>query len=267
MRTTHGHLAFLAALLCASSVFAQDKDKKEEKKKPEPPKIILTFPIAVSPGQQKVHMMVRGLKLDNVTSVTLGEGDKKIEATIKGKGGAKPPDRYEPAQTGDTKVDIGFDLPADLPEGTIKLIATNEGGASQPFELTIIAADKLVAEKEPNDSFKTAQPLPRDKTIIGGMAGNNQVDVYAYEGKAGEKVTFEVLAERIGSAFDASITLFDPKSNIITMADDITGEKRSRDCSLSVTLPMDGIYLIVLQDALDRGEQTHSYLLRAVAGK
>jgi hypothetical protein len=261
------HIVALLALLLASPAFAQDKDKKEEKKKPDPPRIIMTVPIAVSPGQKDIHMMLRGLRLDGVTTVTLGDGDKKIEAKIKGKGAAKPPDKYEASQTGDTKADIGFDLPADLPEGTIKVTAVNEGGASQAFELTVIAADKLVMEKEPNDSFKTAQPLEKGKTILGTVPGNNHVDVFSYAGKAGEKVTFEVLAARLGSALDASITLFDPSRNIITMADDIRGEKPSRDAELTLTLTTDGTYLIVLQDALDRGEQTHSYLLRVMAAK
>jgi len=253
-------VAFTSALLFAALALADDKDKKKEEKKPEPPRIIMAVPLAVKPGE-KVSVGLRGLKLDNVTAVRIGEGEKKIEAKLTNKGGAKPPDRYEAKQVGDTKVDIEFALPADAPgvaEGKIKIIAVNDGGESEAYELRVIAGDALVQEKEPNDAFKTAQPVAAGQTVAGTMQGNNQVDVFAYTATKGEKIIVEVFAARLGSAFDASITLFDPTSNIVTLADDIKG---SRDSVLTFTASMDGVYLFVLQDAMDRGDSTHPYLL------
>jgi hypothetical protein len=248
--------------VCWASIAAAEDKKKEEKKK-EPPQIIMANPLAVSPGK-KAPLTLRGLKLDNVTSITLGEGERAIKAELKNKGAAKPPDRYEAAKVGDTQAAIEFTLPADFAPGSVKIVAANADGESKPYELQVIAADMLVQEKEPNDSFKGAQPIAAGVTLSGVVAGNNQVDVFAYTGKAGEKVTIEVLAARLGSALDASITLFDPSRNIVTMADDRNG---SRDPVLSLTLPSDGVFLIVLQDALDRGEQTHPFLLRVTQAK
>ncbi len=263
---TRGLIFALALTMwIASSAVAQDKEKKEEKK-PEAPRIIVSYPIAMSPGQ-KTHMMLRGLRLNTVTNIWLVDGEKRTELKVKLKADAKPPDKYDPKLAGDTKADIDVEIPEDFTGDRIRLVAANEGGESQPYELMIIPKDQLIAEKGPNDSFKTAQPITQGQTIIGGITGNNHVDVFAYTGKAGEKITIDVLSARLGSALDPSITLFDPNRNIITMADDIQGDNPSRDCTLTLTLPMDGVYLIVLQDAQDRGDQAHSYLLRVLAAK
>ncbi len=261
--TTHTFTALLTLLLFTLPVVGQDKDKKKEEKKKEPPQIAMANPLAVAPGK-KTKITLRGLKLDAATAVSLGEGEKKIKAEVKDKGGAKPPDKYDAAKVGDTRVEVEFTLPADAPPGTIKVIATNADGESKPYELQVIAADKLVEEKEPNDAFKSPQVIPPGATIAGGINGSNHVDVFAFTGKAGEKVTIEVLAARLGSALDASITLFDPTRNILTMSDDSPG---SRDAVLTLALPSDGTFLIVLQDAQDRGDSTHPYLLRVLPAK
>ncbi len=272
MRCSPFHPALLIALLFASSAFAQEKDKKKEEKKPEPPVILVSYPLAMSPGQ-KTHMTLRGLRLNTVTNIVLVEGEKRTELKVKLKADSKPPDKYDAKLAGDTKADIDIELSAETAPGpgSVKLIAVGAGGESKPYELMVIAKDQLIAEKGPNDSFKNAQPIRRNQTILGGITGNNQVDVFSYTGKAGEKITIDVLAARLGSALDPCITLFDPDRNIIAMVDDNkgdkTGDKPSRDCTLTLTLPMDGTYLIVLQDALDRGDPAHSYLLRVAGGK
>lgn len=257
------HLVIALVLFLISVAVAQDKDKKEEKK-PEPPRIIMALPLVVSPGE-KVSLTLRGIKLDNVTAVRIGEGEKRIEAVVKDKGGAKPPDRYDVKQVGDTKAEIEFALPADAPgvsEGKVKIVAVNDGGESNVYELRVMPAASLVEEKEPNDGFAAAQPIAAGQTMVGAMEGNSQVDVFAYTAKKGEKVTIEVLAARLGSAFDAGITLFDPTRNIVAYADDIPGPQGSKDLVLTFTAAMDGVYLIDLQDTLDRGDSTHGYLLQ-----
>ena len=257
-------------MLLTTFAAAQGKDKKQEPKKPEPAVILVSYPLAMSPGQ-KTQMMLRGHRLKSITGIFLVDGDQRTELKIKLKADAKPPGQFDAKLTGDTKADIDIELPEATAPGSVKLIAVNEAGESQPYELKVITKDQLITEKGPNDSFKNAQPIRKNQFILGGITGNNQVDVFAYTGKAGEKITIDVLAARLGSALDPCITLFDPNRNIITMVDDNkgdkTGNKPSRDCTLTITLPMDGTYLIVLQDALDRGDQAHSYLLKVVAEK
>lgn len=241
---------------------AAAQEKKEEKKK-EPPQIVMANPLAVAPGG-KAKIILRGLRLDAVTAVTLGEGDRKITAEVKEKGSANPPDKYDAAKVGNSRAVVEFSLPADVSPGSIKVVATSADGESKPYDLQVIAADKLVEEKEPNDSFKSPQAISPGITIAGAISGNNHVDVFSITGKAGEKVTIEVLAARLGSALDASVTLFDSGHQVIAMADDSPG---SRDAVHAFTFPKDGTFFIVLQDALDRGESTHPYLLRVAPAR
>ncbi|MEX2216160.1 MAG: DVUA0089 family protein [Phycisphaeraceae bacterium] len=231
------------------------QEKKEEKK--DPPRIVMVVPLAVSPGE-KVKLTLRGISLDDASAVRIGEGEKKIDAQVKSKGKVGVPDKYDAKTIGDTRIEIEFALPADTPAGRIAVIAVTPAGESRAYELPVIASDQLIDEKEPNDGFKQSQAIELGKTIRGHINSNNEVDVYQFTGKAGQKVTCEALAARLGSAVDPLLTLYDAKGNFVAMQDDAD---KSRDAILVAKLPSDGVYYLVIQDALDRGEATHPYLL------
>mgnify|MGYP002624493214 FL=1 len=254
------HLRSSAAIflvLLATSTFAQDK--KEEKK--DPPRIVMAVPLAVSPGE-KVKLTLRGISLDDATMVRIGEGEKKIELEVKNKGKVGVPDKYDAKAVGDTRIEIEFTLPAETPVGTVPIVATTPAGESKVYDLHVIAAADLVDEKGPNDGFKSSQPIELSKTVRGHIRSNNEVDVFQFTGKAGQKIICEVMASRLGSAVDPLLTLYDAGGNFVAMQDDAD---KSRDAILSATLAADGVYFLVMQDALDRGEATHPYLLRVSA--
>jgi hypothetical protein len=79
--------------------------------------------------------------------------------------------------------------------------------------------------------------------------------------KAGQKIRAEVIAARRGSAVDGILTAFDTSGRLLATSDDAAD---SVDPILSLTAPADGDYLIVVQDAHDRGGGTHPYLFRAM---
>ena len=246
--------ALAAVSFSSATLFAQDK--KEEKK--DPPRIVMAVPLAVSPGE-KIKLTLRGVGLDSAKAVQLGDGESKLEATIKSKGKTKVPDKYDAKAVGDTQIEIEFTLPSQTPTGKVTIVAITSDGETKAYDLRVIAADDMIDEKEPNDGFKQGQVVKIGLTIRGHITQSNEVDVYQFNAKAGQKITCESLASRLGSALDPLLTLYDANSNFVSMQDDAD---KSRDAILSFTAPTDGTYYLVIQDALDRGEPTHAYLLQ-----
>jgi hypothetical protein len=233
---------------------------QDDKKAPADPKprISMALPLAVSPGAT-VKVTLRGLNLDQATEVKLPEAIEGVTVAIKSKGKAEIPKETDPAVYGDTKVELEIKLPAEFAADKLGLVAVNPKGETAPYELKVLAKDKLVAEKEPNGGFATAQPVEAGQTIQGTISQAMDVDVFKIAGKKGERWSFEVEAQKRGSVLDPLLTLHDAAGHIVATADD---SEASRDPSLKVTLPADGTYTITLIDAHNAGGGTHPYLLQ-----
>jgi hypothetical protein len=88
------------------------------------------------------------------------------------------------------------------------------------------------------------------------------VDVFRVEGKAGDRLVFEVQARRFGSPLEAMLTLYDADGHIMATAE---GMGAQRDPVLKASLPRDGKYFLALIDAHDQGGPIWVY--RLLVGK
>jgi hypothetical protein len=228
------------------------QDKKDPPKSPTP-KVSYAQPFVLVPGQA-VKLTVRGLNLDQATEAKI-EG---AEVSIKSKGRAEIPKDSEPAVHGDTKLE----LEVKLSEGAEKaeLVVVNPAGTTGPYAFSVVAKDRLVAEKEPNGGFAQAQPVEEGKSVQGAVGSPNDVDVFRVIGKAGETWVFDAVAQRRGSPLDPILTLHDPAGRIAAVSDD-SGD--SRDATIRLKLPADGAWSLSLVDAHNQGGATHVYLLSA----
>jgi hypothetical protein len=116
----------------------------------------------------------------------------------------------------------------------------------------------VIAEKEPNNGFREAQPLTPGQQVQGAISQKQDVDVYRFEGRAGQHVVAEVLAARYGSALDSFLTLYDGEGRVLASNDDSDGSPDSR---LELRLPRDGTYYLSVLDANDEGGPAHVYRL------
>jgi hypothetical protein len=232
---------------------------QEEKKAPADPKprVAMALPLAVVPGAPS-KVTLRGLNLDQATEVKFAEPIEGATVAIRSKGKADLPKETDPAQYGDTKVELDLKLPAEFSPDQVGLIAVNAAGQAAPYELKVVAKDKLLLEKEPNGSFATAQPVEAGQVVQGSVSQAMDVDVYKVTGKKGEVWVFEVEAQRRGSILDPLLTVHDAGSRIVATVDDGDG---TRDPLLRVTLPSDGVYMVSLIDAHNAGGGMHPYLL------
>lgn len=248
----------LVLALVASSLVEHSMARAQDVAKSDGPRIVFSTQLAVSAGET-VTLQLRGLKLDTAERVEVTGDAAGIEVAIKKKEKSSPPNQMTPQQAGDTLVEIELKIPDGFTAEAIPLVAHTPEGATEPYRLLQIAKDQLTAEAEPNNGFNEPQPLEPGKTIQ-GVIQLKDPDVFQLSAKAGQKLTAEVVAARQGSPLDGILTLYDSAGHLLETIDD-TAE--STDPILTFTVPKDGNYFLVLQDAQDRGGPTHPYLLRA----
>jgi hypothetical protein len=232
-------------------------EKKEEKKAPEPPSIVMVLPLAISPGVTN-KVKIRGQNLTNVTEVRFTNSELHVEYTIKSKGKAEVPKDADVKKFGDAQIDLQITLPTNAPAGLTGFTLVSTNGESKPGTIVIVPSGKLVQEKESNGSFREAQPLEFGKFYLGSIGEAKDVDVFKIQCKAGQMITAEVQAARYGSSLDALLTLYDEHGHQVASSDD---SEYGSDAVLHVKISHDGAYLLSLMDANDKGGATFVYLL------
>jgi hypothetical protein len=246
----------LAALITLTSLVLRADDKKPDPKT-EKPKIVLALPLGVPAGTPS-KTVLRGLKLDTATEIHCSEPKAAVKLLTKGK--AALPDKAEPAKLGDTQVEIELNVPTELGGKTVTLTAVTPAGDTEPFEILVDVPGSVVQEKEPNNSFRQAQPIQVPQVIEGAISQNQDVDVFRFEGKAAQVIVLDVLAARRGSALDSMLLFHDADGKLLGSNDDHDG---SLDSYLEIKLPRDGAYFVTVMDAHDTGGPLHVYRLAA----
>ena len=121
-----------------------------------------------------------------------------------------------------------------------------------------------------NDNFNRAGTFRQPIIINGRIADENDVDVFAFEGRKGERVVLDVTARSLGSPLDAMLELFDADQTLIASNDDRADSKgpniglqtHHADPYLNVELPTDGRYYVRLYDVTQQGGEAFAYRLR-----
>src|SRR5262249_18392628 len=149
-------------------------------KKPPPaerPKVLLALPLGVRAGAT-TRLTLRGLKLDAATGLrVLPRGSARV--VKKGKVGV--PMGMDARRIGDTGRAADLTVPADGGGDKVTVAVQAPGGEGAPHALF---RDRVppVAEKEPNDGFKQAQPVAVGQTVQGSIGRPQDVDTFRLEG-------------------------------------------------------------------------------------
>jgi len=230
----------------------------QDKKKPPPkiePRVLLAIPLGVAPGKT-TKLTLRGAHLDDAKEVRIV--DNHGAAKILSKGKAAVPDK-NPDKVGDTQIEIELKLNDKIAGDTVSLVVVTPHGATKPHLVLVETTLPLIAEKEPNEGFQSAQTITLPVVVEGTINRSKDVDVFRIDGKKGQKLHAEVLASRHGSPLDAMLTVHDAKGIALATNDDFA--KEHRDARIEMTLPADGVYYLSLIDAHDTGSYLHVYRL------
>jgi len=246
----------LMLLGCTGACFlgaAPAQEKKKDVK--DVPRVIVAMPLGIAAGV-KTKVTLRGLKLDTATEVRFFE--PKVQAKIVKMAKVPVPNQQDPKRIGDSLVEVEIQLPPDLMQSDLSFLIVTPAGESAAHKLLVNGEGVPVAEKEPNNGFRQAQPIQAGQVIEGLIQQGQDVDVFRLAGKQGKRLVFEVLADRLGSPLDSLLTLYDADGRILATSDD---HGDSRDARLETTIPRAGSYHLSLADAHDQGGPAFVYRL------
>jgi len=149
-------------------------------------------------------------------------------------------------------------VPADAPVGVHGIRVTTPAGVSA---IKLFCVDDLpsVAQKSGNTTPAAAQPVTVP-TAVDGTVSNLGRHYFRFKASAGQRLSIEVLARRIGSPLDPMVRLFDAAGRELAYSDDEPG--LSGDAQLQYTFSQAGEYLVEVRDISYRGGGNYTYRLR-----
>ncbi|MSQ93454.1 MAG: hypothetical protein EXR98_02735 [Gemmataceae bacterium] len=227
----------------------------QDKKKPAPknePRVSFAVPLGAAPGKT-TKLTIRGSNIEDAKEVKVLDGQGSAKILSKGKAGV--PDK-NPDKVGDTQIEIELKLNDKVVGAAVAIVVITPNGETKPH---VILTQPAVPEKELNDGFPSAQAITLPIVVEGSIQRQQDVDVFKFEAKKGQKLFAEVLASRHGSPLDAILTLYDAKGQQLAVNDDFA--KDHRDAKIEFVLPADGVYFLALIDAHDNGSNLHVYRL------
>jgi hypothetical protein len=118
---------------------------------------------------------------------------------------------------------------------------------------------KEIFEKEPNDDRQHAQPI-EFPVLVNGTVKAGDYDYFRFTAKAGQTLTFDVLATRNGSQLDSVIDLLDSSGTLLDYSDDYYMFK---DPHLVYTFAKAGTYFVRIYGSGESGSDTADYRLTA----
>lgn len=116
-----------------------------------------------------------------------------------------------------------------------------------------------LVESEPNE-LAAPQQIELPLTVSGRLDAAGDSDAFAFAGKQGQAISFELASRSLGYPADGVLEVFDEACKSLTRVDDVG---QTRDPVLSFTPPVDGTYRLVVSDLNRQGSNRHVYRLRA----
>ena len=213
---------------------------------PQGPTINPLTPMGVPRGQA-LELVVTGTQLASPTGVSLGVAAKVVIPT-EDKNGQDP-----------AKFKVKIDVPADTPVGWYPFRVATLKGVSN---LRVFCVDDVpqLASTGANRSKASAQAVPVPSAVAGAVVAE-QGDYYKITVKAGQRLSFDCQARRIGSAIDAQMSVYDAKS-MRELAFDNDSPGCHTDPRISYTFKDAGDYLVEVKDVLNRGGPEFFYRVR-----
>ncbi len=212
----------------------------------QPPSIGFTLPSAVVPGQP-VDVTLFGGNLAGPTQFWTS-----FPCTVELAPGV------EKNGTDAGKVVYRLTAPTESPPGFGALRVATAQGVSN---LRLILLDDLatVVDNGANKTPETAQPLTLP-VAVDGACEPESYDFYTFTATAGQRLSVEVFARRLGSPLDPVVRLLDSSGRELAYSDDEPGT--GADCRFVHEFAADGAYRLEVRDIRYQGGGGHRYRLR-----
>ncbi len=162
------------------------------------------------------------------------------------------------ADTGKTLV-LQMVVMAGAALGSRELRLAGPNGVSNPLTVNVSDLPELL-ERKPNNAADQAPLLELPVAVSGVIGGGTESDYFRFKAKAGEKLIFDVQANRVGSPLDPTLVLLDASGKELARSEDAHG----LDPFLEFTPAADGEVTVRLHDL--RFQSGGDYRYRLVAG-
>ncbi|MGV3486866.1 MAG: hypothetical protein ACO1RT_20795, partial [Planctomycetaceae bacterium] len=160
------------------------------------------------------------------------------------------PVSYQPG----TRLRVRLKVGNDCPLGPVGFRLRTAGGLSefQRFFVTPFpVAQEAETSRERNDELEGAQAINENTTVVGVLRESYDVDLYRISAKAGQRISAEVIAARIGverGLPDLHVAILDANAELLQEADD--SALHLQDPVLSMAAPADGEYFVAVRNSL-----------------
>lgn len=226
----------------------------------DPPHVSYIFPAGGQRGT-KVEFRVGGHNLyDSAKSKMFGEGvsaTEQIERTqtiwFEGPVIEQPASQRQEDYAKDYSGSV--QIAADAPLGFRHWRVSTSQGVTPRMKFVVGTLPEIVEEEVDGDPIPTQVTLP--VTINGRIFPREDIDVWTFEVKAGETVSCEVMAARLGSPLDSRLEIRSRDGRVLTQNVDAF----DADSFVRFTAPADGVYECRIHDINFSGLQDFVYRL------
>ena len=177
-----------------------------------------------------------------------------------------PPDQVTAKLThvSATQVRVELRVQASVPPGLYGLRLATVSGLSNMHvlavdDLPVVLEGENRSPKSSNDAFASAESVTWP-AVVAGTAPETDVDHYAIEVQANERVSVEVVGNRLGKGFDPLVTVLDASGRRVTESDNDIG--LFFDSRFSWTCKKTGRYVLRVKDTRFHGSEHWTYMLR-----
>jgi len=227
----------------------------------------MALPAVAQPVPQLTSSPITWFQRGTTNDVTLsGEALSSVSAVLISGGGVmgSPGIRMAPAVTLEgsaggltagpeaaKSIPVQLVVSPDAPLGSREIRVAGPDGVSNPLTLNI---SDLPEVGEPPAQ---GSPLTLPVAVSGIIGASTEVDTIRVTAKAGEKLVFDVQANRLGSPLDPTLVLLDSAGQELARSEDVHG----LDSFLEFTVPSDGDYALRVSDLRFQGGANYRYRL------
>lgn len=157
------------------------------------------------------------------------------------------------------QVSYRLTIPAEAALGLGAIRMATNGGVTAALKPVLLDDLPTVLETADNHTPATAQEITFP-TAVEGAAEAESMDYFKFAGVAGQRVTVEVYARRLGTPLDPVVRLIDINGRELAYSDDEGG--LGPDARFAYTLPGEGMYFLELRDIRYQGAAHFRYRMR-----
>lgn len=236
-----GFLAVLFVALAAAPALAQKAPVNNG------PALTNCFPMGIEPGKT-TDVTFYGAKLEGASAVWMGFASSAVLNPDAKNNGTQP-----------TQVSYRITVPADVTPGFYGVRVATKTGITNARILLIDDLPPATEKGGVNATRQTAQALTLP-TAVDGICEATASDFYKFTAAAGQRVSIEVVARRLGLPLDPVVRLLDAEGREVAYSDDEADT--GADSRLAYKCTTAGEYFIEIRDIRYQGGGMNRYRLR-----